>query len=165
MSIVSTLPALPGNMPYSNYFLYHVNGTDTYRIDNFDYIYSDTLDSNGAVRFHRCECFDYDAESDAWIYDDSFLVYTETRFSPNHNILLASTVDIYNSDGSLYCSATKQSYFTSTISLISSSITSSTLTSALNDTKILMPILLVALIAFIAFRKAWNFLKGAVRGA
>lgn len=164
MSIVSSLPALPDNMPYDNYFLYHVNGTDTYRIDNFDYLYSNKLDSNGAIRFHRCECFDYDAKSDTWVYDNSFLVYTETRFG-SYNKLIASTVDIYNLDGTLYCSATEHEYFTSTISLISTSITSSTLTSALNETKILMPILVVALVAVIAFRKSWNFLKGAIRGA
>lgn len=160
--IVNSLPALPDDMPYDNYFLYHTSGSGTYRCSNFDYFMSNTLDSDNMIHYHKRVAYDYDPDSDSWVVAGPFK--PETSFGSGFS-LIASTVDIYNADGSLYCSATKEEYFTSTISLISTSITSSTLTSALNDTKVLMPILVVALIAVIGFRKAWNFLRGAVRGA
>lgn len=162
--IVNTLPSLPSDMPYKDYFIYHVNGTGTYRINNFEYIESDVLDSNNHIRYGNCVVYDYDRTSDSWVYNSSWSP-GESYSDFNLFTLIASTVDIYNSDGSIYCSATKENYFTDTISLISTSITSSTLTSALNDTKFIFPILVAALVAIIAFRKAWNFLKGAIRGA
>lgn len=161
--IVNTLPALPENMPYDNYFLYHVSGSDTYRCSNFDYFLSNTLDDTDTIHYHNRVAYDYDADSGIWLFNNNF-TDGSTSFGGDF-VLIASTVDIYNSDGSLYCSATREEYFSSTISLISSSITSSTLTSALNDTKILLPTLVVALVAVISFRKAWNLLRGAVRGA
>lgn len=161
--IVNSLPALPGNMPYDNYFLYHVDGSDTYRCSNFDYFLSNTLDASDTLYYHKRVAYDYNSASEQWIVSN--IIYDGSTSFGGDFVLIASTVDIYSSDGSLYCSATKESYFTDTITLISTSLTSSTLTSALNETKILMPILVVALVAVIAFRKALNFLKGAIRGA
>lgn len=161
--IVNTLPALPDDLPYDNYFLYHIGSSDTYRCSNFDYFISNTLDSNNSIYYHNRIAYDYDSSSDSWVVNN--------HLSDGHSFfdgsfqLIASTVDIYNSDGTLYCSATKRDYFTNTISLISSSITSSTLTSALNDTKLVFPILVVALICCIAFRKAWRFFRGCIKGA
>lgn len=160
--IVNTLPALPENMPYDNYFLYHVDGSDTYRCSNFDYFLSNTLDASDTLYYHRRIAYDYSYDSEQWLINSN--IYDGSTSFGGDFVLIASTVDVYNSNGTLYCSATENNYFTSTISLISTSITSSTLTSVLNETKILLPILVVALVAVIAFRKSWNFIRGAVRG-
>lgn len=160
--IVNTLPAMPDDLPYDNYFLYHLTGSDTYRCCNFDYFISNTLDSNNTIYYHNRISYDYDSSSDSWVLTN---IYNgNTPFVGNLQ-LIASTVDIYNSDGTLYCSATKKEYFTSNISLISTSITSSTITSALNDIKFIFPFLFVVLISCIAFRKSWRFLRGCIKGA
>lgn len=44
-------------------------------------------------------------------------------------------------------------------------ITSATFLPVLDSIKDLIPILLPAIVGFLAFRKGWSFLKGEVRGA
>lgn len=58
--IVNTLPALPDDLPYENYFLYHLTGSDTYRCSNFDYFISNTLDSTNSIYYHNRIAYDYD---------------------------------------------------------------------------------------------------------
>lgn len=45
------------------------------------------------------------------------------------------------------------------------SITSATFTGILDEIKSLIPILLPAVVGFLAFRKGWSFLKGEIRKA
>lgn len=163
--IVNTLPPAPEDMPFENYCLCYSDSPDVYVLVNFSDLRSDTFDENGRIytdgyyRYYSCP-----ADSESWeplrvtIGTPSFWFFERDK-------IIASTVDIYNPDGSIYCSSAKNDYFRENISVISSSITASTLTAVLNDTRTLIPILIVALVAVIGFRKAWNFLKGAVRGA
>lgn len=44
-------------------------------------------------------------------------------------------------------------------------VTSATLLTILDEVKNLVPVVLPAVIGFLAFRKGWSFLKSAVRGA
>lgn len=44
-------------------------------------------------------------------------------------------------------------------------VTSATLTPILDEIKSLVPIVLPAVIGFLAFRKGWGFLKSAIKGA
>lgn len=44
-------------------------------------------------------------------------------------------------------------------------ITSATFSGVLNSIKELVPIVLPAVVGFIAFRKGWSFLKGEIRKA
>lgn len=160
--IVNTLPPFPEDMPYENYCLSYNESSGIYEIFNFDSLQSCVFDENGhlfANSFRNYSCFN----GEKW-EPPRLSMGAATPFLVRDNII-ASTVDIYNSDGTIFCSATKNDYFKDNVSVISNSITASTLTSALNDTRTLMPILVFALIALIGFRKAWNFLKGEVRGA
>lgn len=45
------------------------------------------------------------------------------------------------------------------------SITSATFTGILDEIKTLIPIILPAVVGFIAFRKGWAFLKGQIKSA
>ncbi|MDE6789307.1 MAG: hypothetical protein K2J47_08320 [Ruminococcus sp.] len=158
--IVNTLPVSPDNMYYDNLFLMYVPLTDTYRLINFDYLISDTVDSVDVVYCHSSVSYDYYPTSDSWTRISQYLGSGYVS-----SYIIASTVDIYDSDGSLLCSAVAKDYFTNTISLVSDSITASTFLTALDETKTLLPILIVALVAVIAFRKSWRFLRGCIRGA
>lgn len=163
--IVNTLPALPNDMPFENYCLCYSDSPDMYVLVNFIDLRSSTFDDNGRVyttdyyRYYSCI-----ADGESWeplrpaIGNPTFHFFERDK-------IIASTIDIYNSDGSIYCSAARDDYFKDNISVISSSITASTLLSALNDIRTLIPILVVILIACIAFRKALNLLKGVFRGA
>lgn len=44
-------------------------------------------------------------------------------------------------------------------------ITSATFTGILDEIKTLIPIVLPAVVGFLAFRKGWSFLKGEIRKA
>ena len=44
-------------------------------------------------------------------------------------------------------------------------ITSATFTGILDEIKTLIPIVLPAVVGFLAFRKGWSFLKGVIRKA
>lgn len=166
--IVNTLPPLP-DISSKNYCLcYSVSSSShTYTLVCFNSLVSNTFDNEGCVYtdyWGGYRVFFYNSGDEEWeLYRGTIGSPSEWRISRNN--LIASTIDIYDSDGTIFCSATKEEYFQNTVSVISNSITASTLTSALNDTRTLMPILVVALIAFIGLRKAWNFLKGEVRGA
>lgn len=161
--IVNTLPSNPQNMPYDNFLLLYDTSRSIYKLVNFDDYEYGKFNFSGMVHCfgHGCIYDSYDLKK--WTPVD--FDYIDTYF-PVDNII-SSTVNIYNSDGSLQCPAVSRDYFTSsgTVSIISDTITPNTFLSVLNDTKFLMPILVFALVAVIAFRKLWNFLKGAVRGA
>lgn len=44
-------------------------------------------------------------------------------------------------------------------------VTSSTFTGVLDQVILLVPVVLPAVIGFLAFRKGWSFLKSAIKGA
>lgn len=156
--IVNTLPALPDDLPYDNYLLFLRLDAGDYFVANFDYVISDKLDSNGLVVYNQGFVYIYNHTSDSWDYYGTQFSFPDVR-------LIASSVDIYNSDGSIYCYATNDEYFTSTISLISTSITSSTFTFVFNEVKLLLPLLVVVLVCLISFRKSWLFLRRCIKGA
>lgn len=162
MSIVNSLPSNPKDIPYDNFLLYDADRS-IYKLVNFDNYEYGKFNFSGMVHCfgHGCIYDSYDLTK--WMPVD--FDYIDAYFYVDN--IISSTVNIYNSDGSLHCSSVSRDYFTSsgTVSIISDTITPNTFLSALNETKILMPILVVALIAVIAFRKSWNFLKGAIRGA
>lgn len=162
--IVNTLPDFPNSndLHYGNYFLFYESYTDSYRFVSFDYLISDTCDSSGSVRCHQGVVYYFRPSYDDWIFNNRFALGQSFVVD---SFLIASTVDVYSSDGSLLCSAVSKDYFTNTISLVSDSITASTFLTALNETKTLFPILIVALVVVIAFRKSWRFLRGCIRGA
>lgn len=161
--IVNNLPSNPQNMPYDNFLLFYDSDRSIYKLVNFDDYEYGKFDFSGMIHCsgHGCIYDSYDLTKWTPVGSD----YIDSYF-PVDNII-SSTVNIYNSDGSLHCSAVSRDYFTSsgTVSIISDTITPNTFLSVLNDTKMILPILVIALIAVIAFRKSWNFLKGAIRGA
>ncbi len=166
--IVSTLPALP-DISRENYCLcYSSSGFPyTYTLICFDNLSSNTFDDEGDVYtdyWGGYNVFYCNSGDEEWDYYRP-VMGSPVQWGISCDNIIASTIDLYNSDGTIFCSATQNNYFKDNISVISYSITPSTISSALNDTRILFPILVVALIVVIGFRKAWNFLKGAIRGA
>lgn len=161
--IVNTLPALPNDMPFENYCLSYNKSSGIYEILNFNSLQSYVFDENGQLYVNSFRCYLCVSDGEKW--EPYYISMGGAPPILSRDEIIASTVDIYNSDGTIFCSATKNDYFKDNVSLISSSITASTLTAVLNDTRNIMPLLIFALIGFIAFRKALNLLKGVFKGA
>ncbi len=165
--IVNTLPPLP-DMSCENYCLCSSSSgsSHTYTLICFSNLSSNTFDDEGDVYTDYLggySAFYCNSGDEEWDYSLN-TIGSPAQWRINRENIIASTVDLYNSDGTIFCPATQNNYFKDNISVISYSITPSTISSALNDTRILLPILIVALIAVIGFRKACKLLKGAIKG-
>lgn len=95
--------------------------------------------------------------SSEWIFEPRTSEYI---LSGKYFSLVYSSFDMYTESGELFFSAGEGNTITA------STLSSSTIITSLKQSFLpLVPILLISLIAYISFRKVWNFFKGGVRGA
>ena len=147
---------------YNQYILYHFWEDDTSRSYTFDRNGYLPLDSPG---FYGCVFHKYTLNSPftTWQHGDGVLLGLWK------NNIIASSFDLYNADGTIAVPRTFENYFNNdnleTFPVIAQSITPSTIMTSLSDVRYLLPMLIIVIVGFIAFRKAWDFIKGAIRGA
>lgn len=156
MSLVSNLPAIPDDTGYSDYIIYENDGE--YTVTFFDNLYSDTLWEEGGVDYGPYIYYTLDGSD--WEYGGGYLgshpVYNGTsRFGD----IVQSTKTLYNPDGTVYIIGSRSS------GLIVGSISSSDIMYGLTDLWAVAPLVVAAVLAFVAFRKAWGFIHGLIRGA
>ena len=164
MSMVNKLPPVPQDVDYSDYVIYYVNGN--YRVSFFDTLSNPVLDSSSCLHNDDRIIYDYNSETDSWDYFTGYLAGTSyTDFSPGGEVeIIASTVDIYNNDGTVFCYGSSVPYRDG-ISLIGDSLSGSDFASVLGDLWTVTPLLLVVVLGLVGFRKAWGFLHNLIRGA
>lgn len=95
--------------------------------------------------------------SSEWIFEPRTSEYI---LSGKDFSLVYSSFDMYTENGDLFFSAGEGNVITA-VTLSSSTI----LTSLKNTIFPLVPLIAVSIISYIAFKKAWNFFCGGVRGA
>lgn len=98
--------------------------------------------------------------SDSW-------VKTNTHYQLDDVSVIFSTHDIYNSNNQLIAKGMpKSEIITNSQSYATvGNYSSSTFLTALNDTKLVLSIAFVLVIACISFRKAFGWLRGCIKGA
>lgn len=98
--------------------------------------------------------------SDSW-------VKTNTHYQLDDVSVIFSTHDIYNSNNQLIAKGMpKSEIITNSQSYATvGNYSSSTFLTALNDTKLVLSIAFALVIACIGFRKAFNWLRGCIKGA
>lgn len=159
-------PELPQAVQNTNFVIYYVKDIDQYKITYDKKVFIDrennklVLDSNSL-------------QNQGYYYRDSVNDWQYTsqlgfNLSLDDNItLIASNYDILSYSNNQKLGQPYIGFFatsspvTSAFSLSSGTITSNALSSIVS----LIPIISVALIALFAFRKAWRFVIGSLKGA
>lgn len=155
MSIVSNLPAIPDDTGYSDYIIYNNDGV--YTITFFDNLYSDTIWSGGGVDYGPYIYYTLDGSE--WDYGGGYLgshpVYNGTS---RYGDIVQSTKTLYNPDGTVYIVGSRGSG-------LFAGMSSSDFSYFLTDLWAAVPVLLVTVLGLVAFRKAFDFLRGLMKGA
>jgi len=155
-NLVSTLPEFP---EYDDYFLIQ-DKDGKYLLLCFDNGTSFNVNDDGNLDSSGGYHYLLSADGKSWELDR--MCYGIHPFTSNGYRPVFSTVDCYNTSGGLVYSGSSYSPPPSFIGVMSSS---ELLFSSLSDVRFLLPIILVATVGVIGFRKAWSFICGLIRGA
>ncbi|MBQ7980818.1 MAG: hypothetical protein IJ305_04330 [Oscillospiraceae bacterium] len=166
-SFITNLPPVP-ETDYSDYTLTYKPDTNQYRITFFDDLVSNELRYSN-LYYGNCVVYTLNADDDEWNYQGSYLANTKRDFFCDGDLhgrrqLIGSTVTIYDSDGSVYCYGVSVPYRNG-IPLIGGSLSGSDIVSYFGDLWSVIPLLVSAVVVPVAFRKAWEFFRGLIRGA
>ena len=161
MSIfVNNLPPLPDNPNRDKFLLIYSN--DSYYCTFYDSM--ETSPVNGYYHFNSAVEYVYWENHSCW--------YRITLSTPDpisekgvENVILCSDT-LYRSDGSIAVSASPEQYNSLTgFSLVGDCITSSTVSSTLNQVLFILPLVVLCLVGLFGIRKAWNFFSSLLGGA
>ena len=155
MSIVNNLPPVPDDTGYSDYIMYNVDGN--YKITFFDNLRSVTLNSNGTVNYSNFVV--YDLDGDYWDWSGAYIGYHPLDI--HRGDIVSSTLNLYNPDGSIYIVG---SHGFGNSGLVGG-LSSSDFLHSLVDLWAVLPVLIITVVGLVAFRKAWAFFRGLIRGA
>ena len=165
MSIVSNLPAIP-DTGYSDYTLSYLPDTGQYRITFFDDLESNQLVSS-CLYYGNCMIYTLDVNSDDWDYQGNYFSGTRYDFFTDRDFdrnLIASTVTIYDDDGNVFCYGSSVPY-SNGIPIFAGALTGSDFSSFFGDIWNIASFLFIAVVSLFAFRKAFVFLRGLIKGA
>ncbi len=84
---------------------------------------------------------------------------------PTHKVILSSSVNIVSSDNRILKASVPYGYFNHRIALVGDTLTASDFSPTLLGVQKLVPLLLPLIIGYLAFRKAWQFIRSTVKGA
>lgn len=155
-NIVSTLPEFP---EYSNYLLTQ-DSKGNYLLLCFENCDSLTIKSDGNVK--NAGGYHYKLSSDGESWDFVTTCGGNHPFTSSGKKPVFSTVDCYDSSGSLLYSG---SSYIPPASFLGSMSSSDILFNTLSDIRLLVPLVFIATFSVIGFRKAWDFFRGLIRGA
>ena len=126
----------------------------------FDH-YSRNVYPNLSIPGNNSYCYILSKDETEWT-----LIHSNGGFHCPASSMIATSETVYSSDGGIYLRGSSDPLFYEQATVIGNNITSSSIYgSVLGETVKLVPIVIVALVLLIAFRKAWAFLSGVVRGA
>lgn len=159
----NTLPTVPDST--SDYFIIYYSELNEYRY--FNPVPSDknvtVVDGRDTIRvMNNIYCYNPDTDTD-WYLNDSLTASSPYVSSDDGSITLVySSYDIYTSDNKLYYSSGNDISENVVAGTVSSSSILSTLKSGVLP---LVSIVIAAVVGIIALRRAWNWLRSAVKGA
>lgn len=123
--------------------------------------FSDNVYPHVGIPGMNSYCYRLSRDGSEWI-----LIHKNGGLHCPASSLIATSETVYYGDGGIYLRGSNDTLFYQQATVIGDNITSSNLYgSVLGETVKLVPIVVVALVLLIAFRKAWAFLSGVVRGA
>lgn len=156
--ISKRLPPVPDNGGKSNFVLFFYRGQ--YYMTCFDH-YSRNVYPNLSIPGNNSYCYILSKDETEWT-----LIHSNGGFHCPASSMIATSETVYSSDGGIYLRGSGDPLFYEQATVIGDNITSSNIYgSVFGETLKLVPIVIVALVLLIAFRKAWAFLSGVVRGA
>lgn len=159
----SSVPDVPERYQGEDYVIVYNSKSEIYclYIGEKTVTVSDDIDYLSA-NFGYYRCFE---NADSWDYVSSGGIGAVASYPVCRSdtvSIVYSSYDLMTTSGEVY----HYSGYSNEQNIVCSTLSSSTiLTSLKNSFFPLVPLIAVAVISFLGFRKAWNFIKGGVRGA